>query len=105
MKIMEEPDLSKKKQMLRSETSFNIWQSMLRGAGVVTGDRRCQDVCPIGTDYDAMLKDALDEIPERTPEKQARLDSMKEAETIGKLPPAYHAQRRWIGDLTYRKAE
>lgn len=101
VKVMEEPDLAKKKQMIRSETSFNIWQSMLRGAGVITGDRRCQDVCPVGADYERMLKDALEEIPERSAEKQARLEAMKEAEAKGELPPSYESQRRWIGELIY----
>lgn len=101
VKIIEEPDVAKKKQMIRSENSFNIWQSMLRGAGVITGDRRCQDVCPVGADYERMLKDALEDIPESTAEKQQRLEAMKVAEAQGKLPPSYESQRRWIGELTY----
>jgi ferredoxin len=98
-RVIEERDIDRQKQMLRSEDSFNLWQSILRGAGVVTGCRRCQDVCPVGADYEAMLKDALDEIPEDTPEKQARLDGMTEAEESGALPLGYEAQRRWIGTL------
>ena len=42
--VIDEGDPEKAKAMLRSETSFNLWQSILRGAGVVTGCRRCQDV-------------------------------------------------------------
>lgn len=95
--VIEEPDIEKQKQMLRSEDSFNLWQSILRGAGVVTGCRRCQDVCPVGADYDTMLKDALDEIPEHTPEKQLRLDAMTDAEAKGELPPARQTHGRWIG--------
>jgi epoxyqueuosine reductase len=102
--IMEEPDVTKKKQMIRSETSFNIWQSMLRGAGVITGDRRCQDVCPVGADYESMLKDALEEIPERTPEKDHALAAMRDAESKGEFPASYEAQRRWIGELNYFKS-
>ncbi len=101
-KIVEEPDLARQRVMIRSEDSFNLWQSILRGAGVVTGCRRCEDVCPVGADYDAMLKDALDHIPEHTPVKQARLDAMVEAEGRDELPAAYEAQRRWIGELPYR---
>ena len=80
-----------------SEESFNLWQSILRGAGVVTGCRRCQDVCPVGADYDAMIKDALEEIAEDTPEKQARLSDMKALEADGKTSAGYDAQARWIG--------
>jgi ferredoxin len=98
-RIVDEPDPSRQKALIRSEESFNLWQSILRGAGVITGCRRCEDVCPVGADYDAMLKDALEEIPEDTPAKRARLDAMLEAERRGALPPAYEAQRRWIGRL------
>lgn len=99
--IMEETDADKQKMMLRSEDTFNLWQSILRGAGAITGCRRCQDVCPVGDDYERLLKDALDEIPEDTPEKRARLAEMVKAEKAGKLPPVERQQKRWIGRLTY----
>src|SRR3984893_4840485 len=35
--VMSEPDTQKKKDLLRTETFFNLWQSILRGSGVVTG--------------------------------------------------------------------
>ena len=38
--VFSEPDPKKKKELLRSETMFNLWQSILRGAGVITGCRR-----------------------------------------------------------------
>ena len=101
--IIEEADVTRQKQKIRSEESFNLWQSILRGAGVITGCRRCQDVCPVGGDYEAMLKDALEEIPEHTPEKQTRLDKMTKVEAGGKLPESYDAQRRWIGEQVYLK--
>jgi Fe-S oxidoreductase len=89
--------------LLRSETTFNLWQSILRGAGAITGCRRCADVCPIGADYEAMLKDAVDVIPENTPEKEARLAAMNdEASTQG---AAYAAQRRWIGEVKFHRRE
>lgn len=97
--IISETDVTKQKAMLRSKDSFYLWESILRGAGVVTGCRRCQDVCPVGADYERMLKDALDEIPEHTPEKQARLDAMTAAEVAGQLPEGYGKQERWIGAL------
>lgn len=87
------------KAMLRSEDTFNLWQSILRGAGAVTGCRRCQDVCPVGADYEKMLQDALEEIPEDTPEKQKRLEAMQAAEAKGDLPETYQQQARWIGKL------
>jgi ferredoxin len=97
-KLLTAPDAAAQRQLVRSEDSFNIWQSTLRGAGVVTGCRRCQDVCPVGEDYQTMLADALDEIPEDTEEKRARLARMREAEQAGELPEAYERQARWIGD-------
>lgn len=92
-RVLDEPDAARKKDMLRSEDSFNLWQSILRGAGVITGCRRCADVCPVGADYEPMLKDALDAIPENTPQKEARLAAMVAAEPS----PAYERQIHWIG--------
>jgi len=89
-RIIKEGDAKKRKDLLRSEDSFNLWQSILRGAGVVTGCRRCADVCPVGADY-PMLADALEEIPENTPAKEKRLATMK-----GEVPAG---QRRFIGFL------
>jgi ferredoxin len=78
---------------LRSETSFNLWQSILRGSGVITGCRRCADVCPVGADYEAMLAGAHAEIPENTPQKEARLAAME-----GNAA-AYEKHKRFIGFL------
>jgi epoxyqueuosine reductase QueG len=103
--VIGEADLGKQKAMLRSKDSFYIWESILRGAGVITGCRRCQDVCPVGADYEKMLKDALDVIPEATPEKQARLAEMAKAEAAGDKGPAFEQKRRWIGRLTYLDEE
>lgn len=99
--IMNEADSDKQKMMLRSEDTFNLWQSILRGAGAITGCRRCQDVCPVGADYDRMLKDALDEIPEDDAAKQARRAEMAADEAKGELPETYEQHARWIGRLTY----
>jgi len=95
-KVIDEPDAKKKKALLRSEDSFNLWQSILRGAGVITGCRRCADVCPVGADYEPMLKDALDVIPENTPAKEARLAAMAAADAVAPSP-AWQRQIRWIG--------
>jgi epoxyqueuosine reductase QueG len=97
--IVNATDTQARKALLRSETTFNLWQSILRGSGVITGCRRCADVCPVGADYDAMLKDALDAIPEDTPEKEARLVAMRALEARGDPGPGYREQRRWIGTL------
>lgn len=102
--ILDETEPQKRKEMVRSEDSFNLWQSILRGSGVITGCRRCQDVCPVGQDY-AALSDVLDNIPETTPEKEKRLERMVEAERAGALPSEYEAQRRWIGDLPARQKQ
>ncbi len=97
--IMESETPEDRMGLIRSEESFNLWQSILRGAGVITGCRRCQDVCPVGDDYERMLKDALDRIPEDDSDKAARLQAMVAAENNDDLPDAYAAQRRWIGRL------
>jgi epoxyqueuosine reductase QueG len=98
-RIIAEPDPDQQKELLRSEDSFNLWQSILRGAGVITGCRRCADVCPVGADYAAMLQDALEHIPESTPAKEARAAAMVEEERAGGLPETYSAQARWIGEV------
>lgn len=105
VKILGEPEPDAKLGLIKSEESFHAWMSILRGAGVTTGCRRCQDVCPVGGDYEPMHKDALDVIPEDTPEKQARLAVMVDDEKNGTRPPAFDAQRRWIGDPGATKPE
>jgi len=102
-RIIAEPDAQAQKELLRSEDSFNLWQSILRGAGAITGCRKCADVCPVGADYQAMLSDALDAIPESTPAKEARAARMEEDERAGRMPDAYAAQDRWIGGLPARQ--
>lgn len=103
-RIIAEPDATRQKELVRSEDSFNLWQSILRGAGAITGCRRCVDVCPVGADYAAMLSDALDTIPEETPAKETRLAAMQADERAGRLPDTYDAQARWIGKLPAKDA-
>lgn len=98
-RIVQAGDAQARKELLRSEATFNLWQSILRGSGAITGCRRCADVCPVGADYEAMLKDALDAIPEDTPAKGVRLAEMAQAEARGATGEGYAAQRRWIGAL------
>lgn len=92
-------DAGSRKELLRSETSFNLWQSILRGSGAITGCRRCADVCPVGADYPQMLADALDVIPESTPEKRSQAAAFATSEAAGNRGPNYAAQRRWIGAI------
>jgi epoxyqueuosine reductase QueG len=92
-RIIEASDAQTRKELLRSEASFNLWQSILRGSGVITGCRRCADVCPVGADYEAMLAVAHQEIPENTAAKEARLAAMRGES------PAYEKQKRFIGIL------
>jgi len=94
-KIVQADDAQTRKELLRSEATFNLWQSILRGSGVITGCRRCADVCPVGADYESMLADAMDEIPENTPQKEQRLVFMQQDPASG----AYAPQQRWIGIL------
>ena len=100
-RIIAAPSAEAQKELVRSEDSFNLWQSILRGAGVITGCRKCADVCPVGADY-AMLRDALDAIPDSTPAKEARAARMEADESADRMPESYAAQRRWIGKVPQR---
>jgi hypothetical protein len=46
-----------------------------------------------------MLSDALDAIPQSTPEKEARAAQMEGRERAGQMPETYAAQQRWIGNV------
>lgn len=94
--VLEEPDQAKKIGMLRGMETSEMFQAMMRGAGILTGCRRCADVCPVGEDYETLLKKWLDVIAEETPEKSARLADIAAAD---QRPPAYRQQERWIGAL------
>ncbi len=95
-RLVAEPDPQKKAGMLRSEESYKLWTGIMRGAGVITGCRRCQDVCPVGADYATMIGDALEVIAEDTPEKRNRLEAMMRSEASGDSS-ARLAHARWIG--------
>lgn len=101
--VMTEPEAQKKKDLLRTETMFNLWQSILRGSGVITGCRRCADVCPVGADFEGMLRDVLEQMPEDNELKQQRLAVMAAAENDGQFPAEHEQQLRWIGSLGYKK--
>lgn len=95
--VFDEPDPARKAQRVRSRESFELWLSILRGAGVITGCRRCAEVCPVGDDYHS-LRDAQEIIPEVTEAKELRLADMIAAEQNGAPPPPAYAERdRWVG--------
>lgn len=104
-KVMEAPTAQAKKDLLRTETFFNLWQSILRGSGVVTGCRRCADVCPVGDDFLTMLQDALEHIPEDSEGKRAQLAAFVKAELAGELPQARRDSLRWTGAIRVQKAD
>jgi epoxyqueuosine reductase len=97
--VIHAPNAKAKKDLLRTETMFNLWQSILRGSGAITGCRRCADVCPVGEDYPEMLAEALEAMPEDSDAKRLRLSAMIAAEKEGRLPDDYFDQQRWIGLL------
>jgi len=99
MDRMLDAEPAQQKTMLRSEDTFDLWQSILRGAGAITGCRRCQDVCPVGEDYQRLIGNSLDEMPEDSADKQAKATGFAKAEAAGELPESYRQQARWIGEL------
>jgi len=88
-------DDAERRQLLKSKESFMAWQSILRGVGVYSGCTRCVDVCPVGRDY-GDLRDAQDEIPERTPEKDARVAAMAARRAAGDRGEAWRRSVRWV---------
>ena len=96
--VLRADTVEQKLELLRSGDSFNIWQTMLRGVGAYTGCTRCVDVCPVGQDYARLLADAHHDIPEATPEKQARLTEMQRKRTAGEKIEGRERSRRWIGE-------
>jgi epoxyqueuosine reductase QueG len=88
--------------LLKSKESFMSWQSILRGVGVYSGCTRCVDVCPVGRDYEAHLRDAQDAIAERTADKERRLAEMARRRESGDPGPHYARSARWIGGAAGR---
>ena len=104
-KFIDERDVERQKDLLFSEQSLNFWQATLRGSGIISGCRRCQDVCPVGVDYETMLKDAVATIAEASPEKEQRLADMRTKEASSEFPDIYWSQSRWIGASLVDDAE
>jgi epoxyqueuosine reductase len=82
--------------LLKSRESFMVWQSILRGVGVYSGCTRCVDVCPVGQDYEAHLREVQEEIPERTAAKESRLGEMACRRAAGDSGPHFDRSARWI---------
>ena len=72
-----------------------LGQSQLIDAFACIMCNRCQDVCPVGEDYEHLLKDVLDPVPEDTEGKQSSLTEMLKKVEGGNYSP----QSRWIGKL------
>ena len=82
----------------RFRTLFlDLFEGVLRGVGVVSGCRRCQEVCPVGTDYDGIMIDRVDQIAEASSAKQDKLDKMMKVESEGSMPGVFATNERWIG--------
>lgn len=96
-KIVKETDVDKQTSLIQSKDSSELFEGVLRGVGIMTGCRRCHDVCPVGADYAASLSDRLDHIPEATDDKQRRLEVMIKAEEGPSSPAGRSEMSRWIG--------
>lgn len=96
-RIVHEGDVEKQSALIQSKDSAELFEGVLRGVGIMTGCRRCNDVCPVGADYETSLRDRLDHIPEATDEKRTRLAAMVEAEAKGMLPASHAEMAHWIG--------
>ncbi|MBI4013859.1 MAG: hypothetical protein HY359_16195 [Candidatus Rokubacteria bacterium] len=97
-RILATPDPGTRLERIQSMDTFMIWQSMLRGVGVYTGCTRCYDVCPVGADYDAHLREAQERIPEETPAKRETLEGLQSAAARA-ASVGLRAHARWIGAL------
>jgi epoxyqueuosine reductase QueG len=97
-RILDTPDPAQRMARIQDTDTFMIWQSMLRGVGVYTGCTRCADVCPVGADYEAHLREVQAEIPETTPAKEERLRGLQSGPARA-ASPGLHAHARWIGHL------
>jgi len=55
----------------------------------------------VGAEYEPLLKDALDDVPENTPDKEKRLAYMARTESAGESAAGFALQRRWMGEQIY----
>jgi ferredoxin len=97
--IVRETDIEEQAKLIQSRPSSEMFDAMLHRVGIVSGCRRCFDVCPVGADYEESLKAHMDEIPEASARKTAALADMAAGQAKGEFPPALGQYRRWIGKL------
>lgn len=99
-KIQAESDPDLRWELVRSPDTLMIWQSMLRGVGIITGCTRCMDVCPVGADFDEHLADALGELPAEVVEQNRdRVEAARRRAAGGDHGPRFGYLRPWIGEL------
>ena len=98
-KFLAGKDAAERFDVLRDTDTLMIWQSMLRGVGIYSGCSRCYDVCPVGEDYEAELREVQERIAEETPAKQSRLAELGAARAGGRRPAGLERHARWIGAL------
>jgi epoxyqueuosine reductase len=90
-RMLSSPEKQSRFEVMRDPDTLMIWQSMLRGVGIYSGCTRCYDVCPVGAEYDAHLRDVQEEIAEATDEKRERLARMRLV-----IPEGLRDHARWI---------
>jgi epoxyqueuosine reductase len=99
-RIQAETDAERRWERVRGTDTLMVWQSMLRGVGVITGCTRCMDVCPVGEDFEARLADALADIPEEVAElNRPALEEVQGRARAGDRGPGHARRARWIGRL------
>jgi len=91
--------LEEKKNLLHSLEMVEIWQALRTGDGAVAACSRCLEVCPVGEDYKPHLKKQYNWI-EKAPEKEEKLEAMRQSERNGDAVPGYDMSKRWIGGDT-----
>lgn len=96
--IMDAGSVEERQELMQSPDSLMVWQSMIHGVGVNTGCTRCEDVCPVGEDYEA-IAEVNEQIEEETEEKRERLADLRRAELADNLPENFERHQRWIGSL------
>ena len=99
-KIEAESDPDRRWELVRSPDTLMIWQSMLRGVGIITGCTRCMDVCPVGADFDEHLADALAELPAEVVEQnREQVEAARRRAAKGDHGARFGDRRPWIGEL------
>ena len=105
-KIGAEADADSRWELVRSPDTLMIWQSMLRGVGIITGCTRCMDVCPVGEDFDEHLADALGVLPaEVVDPNRDQVEEVRRRARGGDRGRRFAELRPWIGALDEEEEE